>query len=376
MKTMVWPSSLASSFSTALSRSSNSPRYLAPASSAAMSSDSTRLPFRLSGTSPATMRCARPSTMAVLPTPGSPMSTGLFLLRRCSTWMARRISSSRPITGSSLPARARSVRSSVYFLSASRWPSASALLTWAPPRTASIAASRLLRVRPCSRAAWAVSPLPSTSASRKSSLAMNWSPRLIASFSVACSSRPRLGADLHLVLALHLGQALDGVLRRRLQGGHVGAGTLRQRARALLLPQHGGQQVHGFDIGVVIAQRERLRVGEGFLELGGEFVETHGLWSSGTGGQLRGPSGVFKLPVRRVHHTSGTTATGKGAPTPAAARRRRDFSVRPWDRRRPVSRGCPTRCPSGPAPRRRSRARPPSARLAAWLPSSRKAPGS
>jgi len=38
--------------------------------------------LRLSGTSPATMRCASPSTMAVLPTPGSPISTGLFLVRR------------------------------------------------------------------------------------------------------------------------------------------------------------------------------------------------------------------------------------------------------------------------------------------------------
>ena len=43
--------------------------------------------------------------MAVLPTPGSPISTGLFLVRRESTWMTRRISSSRPITGSSLPWR-------------------------------------------------------------------------------------------------------------------------------------------------------------------------------------------------------------------------------------------------------------------------------
>ena len=32
------------------------------------------------GTSPLTMRCASPSTMAVLPTPGSPISTGLFLV--------------------------------------------------------------------------------------------------------------------------------------------------------------------------------------------------------------------------------------------------------------------------------------------------------
>ena len=58
-----------------------------------------RFSLRLSGTSPATMRRARPSTMAVLPTPGSPMSTGLFLVRRERTWMQRRISASRPMTG-------------------------------------------------------------------------------------------------------------------------------------------------------------------------------------------------------------------------------------------------------------------------------------
>ena len=58
-----------------------------------------------SATSPRTMRCASPSTMAVLPTPGSPISTGLFLVRRESTWITRRISSSRPITGSSFALR-------------------------------------------------------------------------------------------------------------------------------------------------------------------------------------------------------------------------------------------------------------------------------
>ena len=107
------------SFSTAFSRSSNSPRYFAPATMAPRSSDSRRLFFSASGTSPLTMRSARPSTMAVLPTPGSPISTGLFLVRRASTWMARRISSSRPITGSSLPSRASAVTSRAYFFSAS-----------------------------------------------------------------------------------------------------------------------------------------------------------------------------------------------------------------------------------------------------------------
>ena len=64
------------------------------------------------------MRWARPSTIAVLPTPGSPMSTGLFLVRRERTWMTRRISSSRPMTGSSLPCSAASVRSRPNFSSA------------------------------------------------------------------------------------------------------------------------------------------------------------------------------------------------------------------------------------------------------------------
>src|SRR5687768_18251892 len=51
-----------------------------------------------------------PSTMAVLPTPGSPIRTGLFFVRRERTWITRRISSSRPITGSSFPDSAAAVR--------------------------------------------------------------------------------------------------------------------------------------------------------------------------------------------------------------------------------------------------------------------------
>ena len=57
-----------------------------------------------SGTSPSTMRLARPSAIAVLPTPGSPTYSGLFLVRRHRIWMVRSISSSRPISGSIFPA--------------------------------------------------------------------------------------------------------------------------------------------------------------------------------------------------------------------------------------------------------------------------------
>ena len=100
-----------------------------------MSSAQTRLPLRPSGTSPATMRCASPSTIAVLPTPGSPISTGLFFVRRESTWMTRRISSSRPMTGSSFPCSASAVRSRPYFSSAWYEPSGSCEVTRWPPRT-------------------------------------------------------------------------------------------------------------------------------------------------------------------------------------------------------------------------------------------------
>ena len=63
---------------------------------------------------PAHRRCssrvARPSAIAVLPTPASPTNTGLFLRRRQRTSIVRCSSSVRPISGSSSPARARAVR--------------------------------------------------------------------------------------------------------------------------------------------------------------------------------------------------------------------------------------------------------------------------
>ena len=96
---------------TALMRSSNCPRYLVPATMRARSRVMTRLSRRSSGTLPATISWARPSAMAVLPTPASPMSTGLFFVRRQRIWMTRSISLLRPMTGSMLPFCASSVRS-------------------------------------------------------------------------------------------------------------------------------------------------------------------------------------------------------------------------------------------------------------------------
>lgn len=55
--------------------------------------------------------CAKPSAIAVLPTPGSPISTGLFFVRRDKTSTTRVISFERPITGSGEPSRATAVKS-------------------------------------------------------------------------------------------------------------------------------------------------------------------------------------------------------------------------------------------------------------------------
>ena len=63
-------------------RSSNCPRYLVPATKAAKSSEITRLSKSTRDTLRCTMRSASPSTIAVLPTPGSPIRMGLFFLRR------------------------------------------------------------------------------------------------------------------------------------------------------------------------------------------------------------------------------------------------------------------------------------------------------
>mmetsp|Transcript_12057 Transcript_12057/g.32558 ORF Transcript_12057/g.32558 Transcript_12057/m.32558 type:complete len:257 (+) Transcript_12057:1865-2635(+) len=106
---------------TFLRRSSNSPRYLVPDRRAARSRRTTFFPWSNSGTSPVEMRMARPSAMAVFPTPGSPIRTGLFFCRRARIWMVRSTSGSRPTSGSSAPSAANAVRSLLYSSSTLRF---------------------------------------------------------------------------------------------------------------------------------------------------------------------------------------------------------------------------------------------------------------
>ena len=111
IKRIILPSELLTFFKTFLILSSNSPRYFAPAINEPISIDINCLLFNEDGTSPLTIRWAKPSTIAVLPTPGSPIRTGLFLVLLLNIWIVLLISSSLPITGSRIPSLADFVRS-------------------------------------------------------------------------------------------------------------------------------------------------------------------------------------------------------------------------------------------------------------------------
>ena len=112
---MNFPAAFSISFKTAFKRSSNSPLNLVPATIAPKSREIISLSIRDSGTSPEIIRWASPSTIAVLPTPDSPIKTGLFFVRRAKTCITLRISSSRPMTGSSFFFLASSVTLRPYF---------------------------------------------------------------------------------------------------------------------------------------------------------------------------------------------------------------------------------------------------------------------
>ena len=148
MNKIILPSLFLTSLRTAFKRSSNSPRNFAPATSAPRSSEYNLRSRSPCGTSPCAIRCAKPSAIAVLPTPASPISTGLFLVLRESICMQLRISSSRPITGSSFCLRASSTRSVAYLLRESNVASGLSLVTRTLPRAFAMDFIKLSLVAP------------------------------------------------------------------------------------------------------------------------------------------------------------------------------------------------------------------------------------
>ena len=130
MKRMIGLAEACTSSMTERSRFSNSPFMLAPAWSRPMSSTQSCTSLSDGGTSPFAIRSAKPSATAVFPTPASPVRIGLFWRRRIRISTTWRISSSRPVTGSMPPARARAVRSEAKRRSASCLPIAAGGMAW------------------------------------------------------------------------------------------------------------------------------------------------------------------------------------------------------------------------------------------------------
>ena len=132
---MILPSLFFTSCKTAFSLSSNSPLYLAPATSEPISSENIVQSCKFCGTSPLTILSANPSAIAVFPTPGSPIRQGLFFVFLESMVITFLISVSLPITGSSFCSLAICTKSCPYFFKASYVLSGLSLVTLVFPLT-------------------------------------------------------------------------------------------------------------------------------------------------------------------------------------------------------------------------------------------------
>ena len=135
--------------------------------------------------------------MAVLPTPGSPINSGLFLVLRDKICNTRLISSSRPITGSSLPFFASSLRLRAYLFNALKVSSPLDEVTFWPLRMPSIPVFNPSCVIPASFNKREMVSFPATIPSKICSMVTNSSPILVFSLSATlnafCASLLRYG---------------------------------------------------------------------------------------------------------------------------------------------------------------------------------------
>jgi hypothetical protein len=72
-----------------------------------------------------------------------------------------------------------------------------------------------------------------------------------------------------------LGQSADGRFGRHRQALHLHARTHQQGFGAILLLEHGQQHMHRLNVCMVASQGDGLRIGQGFVKFGGEFVKSH-----------------------------------------------------------------------------------------------------
>src|SRR5438093_7808775 len=105
----------------------------------------------------------------------------------------------------------------------------------------------------------------------------------------------KVASQQHLAgRAFHLRQSFDAFGKTLLQELQVAAGFGDEAGdAAVLLVDEGGEQVLGLDVLLIAPQRHALRLGERLLQLGGEFLESHGLDPSRVSGPASTQMGAF-----------------------------------------------------------------------------------
>ena len=190
--------------------------------------------------------------------------------------MTRRISSSRPMTGSSLPARASAVRSRPYFSSAWYVPSGFGEVTRWPPRTDWRAVSSCSLPAPWrSRSFW---PSPPTSATPRSrcSVEVYSSPRRRASSCARSMTRLARGSSVSEPPWIRARFARIAASSPRNAGQVDAEAAERLGGHAVIGLDERGQDVLGVEHGALEPLRELLGGDDGLLGLLGESVELHG----------------------------------------------------------------------------------------------------
>ena len=88
--------------------------------------------------------------------------------------------------------------------------------------------------------------------------------------------RDQITPYLHLILAVDFGQLLQRGLGDTQKPRVVHTRALQQGFGAIALVQHGRHHMGGLNKSMVLPEREGLGLGQGLLEFGRQFVNTHG----------------------------------------------------------------------------------------------------
>ena len=238
--------------------------------------------------------------------------------------MVRRISSSRPMIGSILPSRAASVRSRVYFFSASYCCSALALSAVRPLRRSLIAAFSACAVTPAAFSASFAPDFVTASAVSSRSTVTKLSPAWLASFSASASTFAVWVSTDH-VAALDARQLGERPLHRRPGRRRVAAGARDQvRGQPLVVVEQRLQQVLRQEPLVVLPERDRLPGLNEPPRPFRELLEIHVSLPQATRGRLEltTPSVLFGRPHPRRGQSSRIWAPPPAAQAPGARENR------------------------------------------------------